>query len=127
MNTYGKVTKLDLSKWIITRFYKYTSTVREWIASYETMFDKRGDEYIKELYDHFVRIANIYYNGFTKRSLGLEDNKTVIEITNIETGDKLYIGQYDGNYRLGLDVWTEFGDYYDFHADGSKKDYDKMK
>ncbi len=30
------------------------------------------------------------------------DNKTTIELTNIETGNKVYIGRFDGTIRLGI-------------------------
>ena len=122
-----KVKKLDLSKWIITKFYKYTSTVRDRIASYENVWKELGDPYLKKLYHHFVTIANVYYHGGEVRpGFGVEDNKCTIEITNIETGEKLYIGQYDGNYHLGKDVWTEFGSCYIFKTSNAI-DNEKMK
>lgn len=124
---YKKVKKLDLSKWVITKFYNYTSSVRDRIASYETVFHEWGDPYLKELYNHFISIANLYYHGGEVRpGFGIEDNKTTIEITNIETGEKLYIGQYDCNYHLGKDVWSEFGRCYTFKT-GNAVDNEKMK
>jgi len=118
---FNKIKKLDLSKWVLTKMYCYTSSVRDIIARYETWPHENGDKYIKDLYDHFVRIANIYKFERYDSGYGCKDNKTTIEITNIETGEKLYIGMYDDNYSLGKDYWSEFGNYYEFGYIGNKK------
>ena len=118
MDTYKKVKKWDLSKWIVTKFYHYTSCAHDIIAEYDSVWHSKpmGDPYIKNVYEHFLCIADAYLNlhygdsilGFG--SLG-HQNKTTIEVQNIETGDKLYLTQYDGRYYIGKTVWSEFNKY----------------
>ena len=118
MKEFSKVKKWDLSKWIVTKFYHYTSCAQDVIAEYDSVWHSKpmGDPYIKNLYEHFLRIADAYLNlhdgdsllGFG--SLG-HQNKTTIEVRNIETGDKLYLTQYDGRYYIGKTVYSEFNNY----------------
>ena len=111
MNTiYSKVKTLEVSKWIVTKFYRYTSYVNEVVAEYDPFWHDKpwGDSYIKELYDHFLKIAETYFGH------RLFDNKTVIEIKNIETGEMLYVGFKDNKYLLGKSVWSEFNGNYEF-------------
>lgn len=119
MNTvYSRIKKLDLSKWIVTKFYHYTSRAQDIIAEYDEVWHSKpmGDPYIKTVYEHFLRVADSYLNiqyGDSPcdfASLG-HQNKTTIEVQNIETGDKLYITQYDGRYYIGKTVWSEFNKY----------------
>ena len=117
---YKKIKKLDLSKWVLTKLFAYTSTVRDRIGTYDTFITKKGDPYIKDLYYHFMEIANLYKFGPSHIGLGLEDNKTTFEIMNIETGEKLYIGMYDANYHIGKSYYSEFGSYYEFGFIGHK-------
>mgnify|MGYP007104063484 CR=1 FL=1 len=100
--------RLDLSKWVLTRYFHYRSSVRDRIAEYEEIFrdNPSGDVYVKELYEHFYEVYKVYA-GLKKYSQ--PDNKTVCEITNIETGEKLYIGSFDCIWALGKDYWSEFG------------------
>ena len=111
-NEFSKVKKWDLSKWIVTQFYHYTSCAKEIIHEYDTVWHTRpvGDPYVKELYDHFLKVADAYLNmhygdmpGHGFASLG-NQNKTTIE-----TGDVLFLTQYDGRYYIGKSVWSEFG------------------
>lgn len=117
ISKYDKIQKFDLSKWIVTKFYHYTSRATEVFARYDPVCGSkpRGDKYIKELYDHFQLCADAYLNypEITFASLG-NQNKTTIEIFNIETGQKLYLTQYDGVYSIGTKVYTEFGNKTDF-------------
>ena len=119
---YAKVKRLDLSKWVVAKFYHYTSCAREQIAEYDPIWhgsmsekDAWGDPYVKELYDHFQACVDAYLNypEISYTSLG-HQNKTTIEIFNIETGERLYLSQYDGRYYLGKDVWSEFGNVSEF-------------
>ena len=119
---YAKVQRLDLSKWVVAKFYHYTSCAREQIAEYDPIWhgsmsekDAWGDPYVKELYDHFQACVDAYLNypEISYTSLG-HQNKTTIEIFNIETGERLYLSQYDGRYYLGKDVWSEFGNVSEF-------------
>ena len=119
---YAKVKRLDLTKWVVTKFYHYTSCARDFIAEYDPIWNgsldygqARGDPYVKELYDHFQACADAYLNypEISYSSLGRQ-NKTTIEVFNIETGEKLYLTQYDGRYYLGQSVWSEFGHVSDF-------------
>ncbi len=114
---YAKVNRLDLTKWVVTKFYHYTSCARDFIAEYDPIWNGSakdgtawGDPYVKELYDHFQECVDAYFNypEHSWSSLG-HQNKTTIEIFNIETGEKLYLTQYDGRYYLGKSVWSEFG------------------
>ena len=110
---YAKVKRLDLTKWVVTKFYHYTSCARDFIAEYDPVWhidNVWGDPYVKELYDHFQQCADAYLNypEISWSSMG-HQNKTTIEIFNIETGEKLYLTQYDGRYYLGKSVWSEFG------------------
>lgn len=108
---------LDFSKWVVTKFYHYTSRATEVFAEYDAFWhpEPMGDPYIKEVYDHFLKCADAYLNypDISFASLS-HQNKTTIEIFNIETGEKLYVTQYDGRYTLGKDVFTEFGNVTDF-------------
>lgn len=116
---YAKVKKLDLSKWIVTKFYHYTSCAQDTIAEYDEVWHSKpvGDPYVKELYEHFLRIADAYFTLHYEKdlthyagSLG-NQNKTTIEVQNIETGAVLYITQYDGRYYIGRTVYSEFNNY----------------
>lgn len=113
---YDKVKKFDFSKWVVTKFYHYTSRAKDVFAEYNTVNTKPlGDKYIKEVYEHFLNVADAYLNypEHDFASLGRQ-NKTTIEIFNIETGQKLYVTQYDGNYFIGNSVYTEFNNYTEF-------------
>lgn len=104
--------KLDLSKWIVTKFYHYTSRVVDVIQEYDPTWHQKpvGDKYLEELYDHFQLVVDTYlqiHTGNELCSLG-NQNKTSIEIQNIDTGEILYIGRYDGVYHLGKSVKSEF-------------------
>jgi hypothetical protein len=114
---YSKVKRLDLAKWVVTKFYHYTSCARDFIAEYDPIWNGGlkdgkawGDPYLKELYDHFQACVDAYLNypEHSWSSLG-NQNKTTIEIFSIETGEKLYLTQYDGRYYIGKSVWSEFG------------------
>lgn len=111
---YSKVERLDFTKWVVTKFYHYTSCAREPFAEYDKTWpaDPFGDPYVKEVYDHFLKCVDAYLNypEISYPSLG-HQNKTTIEIFNIETGEKLYVTQYDGRYTIGRDVYSEFGNF----------------
>ena len=106
-NIYSKVKKLDLSKWVLTAIYHYTSSVQDVIAEYDTIWHSKpiGDEYLKELYKHFTLIRNAYCDF--KPWSTISENKTLFEIKNIENGEKYYLGQYDGIYSLGKSFETD--------------------
>lgn len=114
---HNKIEKLDLSKWVITKFYHYASICQDIFGEYDTMWHSKpvGDPYLKELYYHFLEIANVYcrINSGNVHS-NIYDNKTTIEITNIEDGNKLYISSKDGRYLIGKSVWSEFGNFTEF-------------
>ena len=111
VDVFGKVKKLDFSKWVVTKFYHYTSRATEVFAKYDPVWYQKpyGDSYVKDVYDHFLKCVDAYLNypEITFASLG-NQNKTTIEIFNIETGEKLYVTQYDGVYSIGKDVYSEF-------------------
>lgn len=109
---YDNVKKLDLSKWVVTKFYHYTSWVGDKLYEYDPTWHQKpvGDKYLEEMYNHFQLVVDTYFRNHTKlewTSLG-NQNKTVIEIQNIDTGEVLYIGRYDGVYHLGKSVRSEF-------------------
>ena len=112
-DVFRKVKKFDFSKWVVTKFYHYTSRATEVFAKYDPVWYQKpqGDPYVKDVYDHFQVCVDAYltYPKITFASLG-NQNKTTIEIFNIETGEKLYVTQYDGVYSIGKDVYSEFGD-----------------
>lgn len=112
---YNKMKKLDHSKWIVTKFYHYTSRCQDDIAEYDEIWHQKpvGDPYIKEMFDHFLQCADTYlqiHTGCDYSSLG-NQNKITIEITNIDTKEKLYITRYDGRYTVGKSVWSEFNNF----------------
>lgn len=118
ISKYEKVKKLDFSQWVVTKFYHYTSWVGDVINEYDPTWHQKpvGDKYLEEMYDHFQLVADTYlriHTGSEWGSLG-NQNKTVIEIHNITTGDVLYIGRYDGVYRLGKSVKSEFNHFETF-------------
>ena len=95
-----KIQKLDLTKWVVTKFYHYTSICQKPV----------GDPYLQELFQHFMSIVDLYYQIKTGNEHStLYDNKITIEITNIEDASKLYISSKDGRYLIGKSVWSEFG------------------
>lgn len=109
-----KIQKLDLSKWVVTKFYHYTSICQDIYGEYDNTvwISKRpvGDPYLQELFQHFMSIVDLYYQIKTGNEHStLYDNKITIEITNIEDGSKLYISSKDGRYLIGKSVWSEFG------------------
>lgn len=106
INYHNKIKKLDLSKWVITKFYHYASIVNDPdFYEYDEIWHTKpvGDPYIKELYNHFLSIANLYVGH------DISDNKTTIGIKNIETKDELFITSKDGRYLIGNSVYSEFG------------------
>ena len=116
---YAKVKKLDLSKWVVTKFYHYSSCAKEIFAEYDPIWhctkDKDvtwGDPYIKDMYEHFLKCADAYLNypEHSFPSLG-HQNKTTIEIFNIDTAEKLYLTQYDGRYYIGKSVSSDFNNF----------------
>ena len=105
-NYHGKIKKLDLSKWVVTKFYHYTALVNDPdFYEYDEVWHEKplGDPYIKELYYHFLKIVNFYAGH------DLQDNKTVIEIKNVDTKEVKYISSKDGRYLYGNAVWSEWG------------------
>lgn len=105
-NYHGKIKKLDLSKWVVTKFYHYASIVSDPdMYEYDEIWYNKplGDPYIKELYLRFINIVNLYANT------DLRDNKTTIGIMNIDTHEELFITSKDGRYLIGNSVWSEFG------------------
>lgn len=107
---YSKMKRMDLSQWVVTKFYHYVSCAQDILYEYDPFWHDPawGDPYIKDVYDHFLKCADAYLNypKIDFASLG-HQNKTTIEIFNIETGEKRYLTQYDGKYLLGKSVWTE--------------------
>lgn len=108
-----KIQKLDLTKWIVTKFYHYTSICQDIYGEYDKMWSGQkpiGDPYLQELFEHFMSIVDIYYQNKTGNEHStLHDNKITIEITNIEDRSKLYISYKDERYLIGKSVWSEFG------------------
>ena len=79
----------------VTGFYPYTSVVQNRIL--EENNNSIGDLPLNRLFDDYMTVAV---------QLGcIKDNKVVIEITNILTKQKLYIGKYDGTVSLGMSVY----------------------
>ena len=116
--------QLDLSKYIITRLFHYTSWVKNDFASYNpTWYSKPiGDPNVKTIFYHFLNIANTYYRKFTEHKWStLDQNKMVIEIQNVETGEFLYLGKYDDIYKIGKDFGTENKHCTHFGYSGYKK------
>ena len=114
---YKNIKRLDLSKWVITKFYHYASICQDIFGEFDTCWHSKpvGDHYLKDLYDYFLEIANVYYRiSQGNDKCNIYDNKTTIEITNIEDGSKLYISSKDGRYLIGKSVWSEFGSYTEF-------------
>ena len=118
---YKKIDKLDLNDWVVTKFYHYTSIPHDIFGEYDTAWHEKpvGDPYLKELFDHFFAICDTYFvlskeNDNSTFKGTLRDNKITIEITNIKTNEKLYIGYKDWRYLIGKSVWSEFGYYTSF-------------
>ena len=105
-NRYDKIKKLNLSKWIVTKFYRYGSWVNNQnFYEYDEVWNDKpiGDSYIKKLYYHFLNIVN-FYVGYD-----LQDDKTIIEIKNIDTKETKYISFINGKYLYGNKIYTDFG------------------
>jgi len=126
---HNRIQKIKLKKWIVTKFYHYTSIPQDIFGEYDTAWHSKpvGDPYLKELFDHFFEIAEAAYKRYKgeDRFGSLMDNKVTIEITNIDTGEKLYIGYKDWRYLIGKNVWSEFGYYTDFDKEGNLINYYK--
>lgn len=116
-NWHKKIEKIDLTKWVITKFYYYTSICQDIFGEYDEVWHNRplGDKYIKTLYFHYLEIADMYFKMHSGSEYSsFRDNKTTIEITNVETRDKLYITSKDGRFLIGKSVWSEFGHFTEF-------------
>ena len=68
---YAKVERLNLTKWVVTKFYHYTSCARDFIAEYDPIWNGSakdgiawGDPYLKVsiIYYHHSSVLNIYTN-----------------------------------------------------------------
>ena len=114
---YKKIRRFDYKRWVVTKFYHYTSRATDVIYEYDAVWHSKpvGDPKVKEIYDHFLKCADAYLNypDVSFASLG-HQNKTTIEIFDISSGEKLYLTQYDGRYYIGKDVYTEFGNVTEF-------------
>ena len=79
VDVFGKVKKLDFSKWVVTKFYHYTSRATEVFAKYDPVWYQKphGDSYVKDVYDHFLKCVDAYLNypEISFSSLG-HQNKT---------------------------------------------------
>lgn len=105
---FKKVQKLDLSQWVVTRFYHYQSVAGDELGEYDEMWYEKpvGDPYVKEVFQHFMNVVDYYFHADGKRGT-LYDNKVTIKIENISTGDILYVSSKDGRYRLGTTYFSE--------------------
>ena len=105
---FKKVKKLDLSQWVVTKFYHYPSVASGTIGEYDEMWPDRpiGDPYIKEVFHHFMTIVDYYFHTDGKKG-SLYDNKVTIKIENISTGEILYTSFKDGHYKLGQTYYSE--------------------
>ena len=112
---FDKVEKLDLSQWVVTKFYHYPSIAGDEIGEYDEVWhgEPVGDPYIKEVFYHFMTVIDHYFHAGGKKG-SLYDNKTVIKIENISTGEILYVSSKDGRYRLGTTYCSEREDSTDF-------------
>ena len=112
---FKKIEKLDLSQWVVTKFYHYPSIAGDEIGEYDEVWHSKpvGDPYIKEVFHHFMTVVDHYFHAGGKKG-SLYDNKTVIKIENISTGEILYVSSKDGRYRLGTTYYSEREDSTDF-------------
>ena len=130
---FKKIKKLDLSQWVVTKFYHYPSVAGDEIGEYDEVWHDKpvGDPYIKEVFHHFMNVVDYYFNADGKKVVvkdnepglvympylmkgSLYDNKTTIKIENISTGEILYVSSKDGRYRLGTTYYSEREDSTDF-------------
>ena len=128
---FKKIEKLDLSQWVVTKFYHYPSIAGDEIGEYDEVWHDKptGDPYIKEVFYHFMTVVDHYFNADRKKVVvnksglvcipnlmkeSLYDNKTTIKIENISTGEILYVSSKDGRYRLGTTYCSEREDSTDF-------------
>jgi hypothetical protein len=105
---FKKVKRLDLSQWVVTKFYHYPSVAGEEIGEYDEVWHDKpvGDPYIKEVFHHFMTVVDHYFHADGKKGT-LYDNKVTIKIENIYTGEILYVSSKDGRYRLGTTYYSE--------------------
>ena len=105
---FKKVKKLDLSQWVVTKFYHYPSVASGTIGEYDEMWPDRpiGDPYIKEVFHHFMTIVDHYFHADGNKG-SLYDNKVTIKIENISTGEILYTSFKDGHYKQGQTYFSE--------------------
>ena len=112
---FKKVEKLNLSQWVVTKFYHYSSIAGDEIGEYDEVWHDKpvGNPYIKEVFLHFMNVVDYYFHADGKKG-SLYDNKTTIKIENISTGEILYVSSKDGRYRLGTTYCSEREDSTDF-------------
>ncbi len=112
---FKKVKRLDLSQWVVTRFYHYQSVAGEEIGEYDEIWHDKplGDPYIKEVFQHFMTVVDHYFHADGQNG-SLYDNKVTIKIENISTSEILYVSYKDGRYRLGTTYYSERGYCTDF-------------
>ena len=88
-------------KFRVLRFFTYATNVRQVLSSYDT-HTGAGDNQLEDVYNLADKQAKTLW-----KSKSFADNKSAFEILIGNT--ILYIGMYDGVYRLGLAVDSFYG------------------
>lgn len=116
---YEKVKKINLSQWVVTKFYRYPSMANTEFGEYDPVWHDKpwGDPYIKTLWDHFFQIAQYYHDlealGTGRVTCSIYENKNTIEIRNVFTGEKRYISSKDGRYQFGTSYQSEWDTHFE--------------
>lgn len=104
----------------ILNFYGYTSVIMKDNRIYEVsalddnVKEKRRYEILEKFYNNIVERAEHMCNNIKITKYMFGENKSVFKLKHIKSGNIIYIGKYDFEISIGLNVNQRFGHSYDF-------------
>lgn len=113
---------LNIDNYEVLKFYGYTSIIRQDERIYDVSqistnkAEKRRYERLSSFYDRVINKAKSKLNNSDQLyyTATLSDNKCVFKLKHIKSGNIIYIGKYDFEISIGLNVHQRFGYSYDF-------------
>ena len=105
---FKKIEKLDLSQWVVTKFYHYPSIAGDEIGEYDEVWHDKptGDPYIKEVFYHFMTVVDHYFNADRKKVVVNESG--LVCIPNLMKWSLYDNASFkDGHYKLGQTYYSE--------------------
>lgn len=113
---------LNIDNYEVLKFYGYTSIIRQDERIYDVSqistnkAEKRRYERLSSFYDRVINKAKSKLNNSDQLyyTATLSYNKCVFKLKHIKSGNIIYIGKYDFEISIGLNVHQRFGYSYDF-------------